>query len=81
VAAIFPHDGKGLAPVTLTAEEPVAELVGDRLFADAERFEARDDFGFRDGRGEAVERAAVDGETFASEAFERLGFAMIAPVP
>ena len=59
--AILPDDGEGLAPVTLSAEEPVAQLEVRGAFAEAFFLEPDGDFflGFRSGQ--AVEEAGVDG--------------------
>ena len=47
----FPNDGERLAPVTLAAEEPVAEFVVDGLFAEALGFEPGGDLRLASGVG------------------------------
>ena len=69
---ILPDDRKRLAPIPLPAEEPVAQFVVHGLFAEALRFEQARDFRLGVGGREAVERAAVHGETLARETCERL---------
>ena len=51
------HDRERLAPVALAAEEPVAELVVDRLLAKPALFQPGGDGGLGLGGGQAVEAA------------------------
>src|SRR5262249_29049085 len=53
-------DRDGLAPVTLTREDPGAQPVADRAPAAAERIESADDRPLGLGRRQAVELAAAD---------------------
>ncbi len=75
VPAIFPHDGKGLAPVALPRKEPVAQLEIDRLAGQAAAGELADDLRLGVRRGQAVERTGMNGVTFADKGLERLRFA------
>ena len=52
-------DGERFAPVTLTAEEPVAKFVFDRFFALISGGEPRGGGGFGLGNGHAVEVKTV----------------------
>ena len=59
--AVDPHDRKRLAPVALAREQPVAQLVVDRLAALPLRLEPGRDLGDRLGRVEAVDRERAVG--------------------
>ena len=58
-------DRERLAPVALPAEQPVAQLVGDRGFAGAHLLEPPDDAVLGVGHGQAVERHLVVGRRHA----------------
>ena len=63
-----PDDGEGLAPIPLPAEEPVAQLVVDGLFAEALGCKPRGDFRFGFGGGEVVEKVRVHGDAVVQKA-------------
>ena len=62
------HDRNRLAPVPLPREQPVAQLVLHRRFAEALFFEPRGDLLLGFGRRKAGDEAAVDGDAIAGEA-------------
>ena len=59
-ALVAVHHGDGLAPVTLTAEHPVAQLVVDLIAALAVLFQPSDHLLFGIDHGQAVQEAGVD---------------------
>ena len=62
-ALVAVHHGDGLAPVTLTAEHPVAQLVVDLIAALAVLFQPSDHLLFGIDHGQAVQEAGVDQRT------------------
>ena len=62
-ALVAVHHGDGLAPVTLTAEHPVAQLVVDLIAALAVFFQPCDHLLFGIDHGQAVQEAGVDQRT------------------
>jgi len=62
-ALVAVHHGDGLAPVTLTAEHPVAQLVVDLIAALAVLFQPSDHLLFGIDHGQAVQEAGVNQRT------------------
>ena len=59
VGVLLPNDRKRFAPITLTAEKPVAQLVMDAALAFAVLLQPFDHLGLGFGGGKAVENSGI----------------------
>ena len=67
----FPNNRKGLAPIALAAEKPVAQFVIDPATAQMTAFEPLDDPLLRLGRAQAVQEIGIDRGSFIADVANR----------
>ena len=67
----FPNDRERLAPITLAAEKPIAQLIIDAPMSEAAIFEPLADSFFRFRRAQAVEKFRINHSTIIADVADR----------